>query len=64
MIWKIVVILSRFFGNLYLGMTVRRVIMVLGMAVGLLQASGQVSSVATTDVDTTSVRQHVDSIPM
>ena len=38
--------------------------MVLGMAVGLLQASGQVSSVATTDVDTTSVRQHVDSIPM
>ena len=45
-------------------MTVRRVIMVLGMAVGLLQASGQVSSVATTDVDTTSVRQHVDSIPM
>ena len=45
-------------------MTVRRVIMVLGMAVSLLQASGQVSSVATTDVDTTSVRQHVDSIPM
>ena len=44
-------------------MTFRRVILVLGMAVALLQATGQVH-MDVTDVDTTSVGQFVDSIPM
>ena len=45
-------------------MTFRRVILVLSMAVALLQAAGQVTGVAAVDVDTTSVRQQVDSLPM
>ena len=44
-------------------MTFRRVIMVLSCAVALLQAGGQVRVVGA-GVDTTSVGQHLDSIPM
>ena len=46
-----------------MGMTFRRVIVVLSMAVALLQANGQVRVVGN-DADTTSVSQQVDSIPM
>jgi len=44
-------------------MTFRRIIVVLSMAAALLQAGGQ-THVVGYDADTTTVNQHVDSIPM